>query len=295
MYIVKQSYEILGRPSTLEEAWAFVAKAARNCYRSEKTRADESEEAFCKRVLLKSYDYDKNHMSPFEFGVVHLHEEWDKDHVSILRSHYEHNPYSRVTIRATNNPSGINHIWVTTTLRVILENYYESDLIYICKPTMYHPKWRSYKLVTSVGIMAELTRHRDLSFCVESTRYCNYSSDKFGRELTMIQPCWCCDLSGQHFIDPVPEDSHMAWVNPLIRDEKDYMHYTQDLKWTAQEAAIYLPKDTKTTIIMGGFSDSLYHMFRLRAEEASGPVHPMMKELMAPLYKDSFEYVDPEY
>ena len=73
MRLIKQSYELLGTPQSLKEAWSFVARAARNCYQSEKTRLDESEEDFCKRILLKHpEDLEKDHMSPFEFGIIYL-------------------------------------------------------------------------------------------------------------------------------------------------------------------------------------------------------------------------------
>ena len=46
------------------------------------------------------------------------------------------------------------------------------------------------KLICDRGVSHEIVRHRVASYSQESTRYCNYSKEKFGKELTMIQPCF---------------------------------------------------------------------------------------------------------
>lgn len=171
MKLIKQSYEILGTPQSLEEAWEFVAKAARNCYQSEKTRLDESEEDFCRRILLKHpEDLERDHMSPFEFGVIYLIFSSDlfpsePPEISVGNIYkYETNAYSKVK---WNN--GIAYI--TTNLRVILEHGWEDDLKYAGPPTKYHMKACCFKFDTSIHVYKDLTRHEGaLSFAIESTR-----------------------------------------------------------------------------------------------------------------------------
>lgn len=253
MKYINQSYEILGSPTSVEEAWAFAAKAARNCYQSEKTNPNESEEDFCKRLLLKNSDMECNHLSPLEFGIVYLQ-------VPI-----EHPYISRIGVRIN---TVANVQYVSTNLRYLLEHDLMEDLKYAGPPTEHHIKACAFRLITNRAVMAEITRHRTLSFCIESTRYCNYSKNKFGNELTFIKPCW------DEALQP-----HFEWV------EKEYMNLLAQ-KWSPQQAAAILPNDLKTTIMMCGFEDSLMHMFKLRALECSGPVHPQMAELMKPLYKE---------
>lgn len=257
MKYINQSYEILGSPTSVAEAWAFAAKAARNCYQSEKTNPNESEEAFCKRLLLKNTeDMECNHLSPLEFGTVYLQVPLDHLYKSGMG----------VRVITKNNVN-----YVTTNLRYLLEHGLMDDLRYAGPPTEHHIKTCAFKLITNRTVMAELTRHRTLSFCIESTRYCNYSKDKFGNELTFIHPCW---------EDASAVDSYFQSV------ELSYMNLVKLKKWTAQQAAIILPNDLKTTIMMSGFIDDLKHMFKLRALECSGPVHPQMAELMKPLYEE---------
>lgn len=69
----------------------------------------------------------------------------------------------------------------------MFENKRLEDLHYACEPTK-HERRYCVKLITSRDILAEYTRHRVFSYCVESTRYCNYSGDKFGNQITYIIP-----------------------------------------------------------------------------------------------------------
>lgn len=79
---------------------------------------------------------------------------------------------------------------VTTNFRVLVENNWLKDLEYICEPTKFHERRITVHFVCDRGVSHEFVRHRVMSFAQESTRYCNYSKDKFGNELTFIIPCW---------------------------------------------------------------------------------------------------------
>lgn len=295
MRLIKQSYEILGTPQSLEEAWNFVAKAARNCYQSEKTRLDESEEDFCKRILLKHpEDLECDHMSPFEFGVVYLYFLNSDEHDPFSENNlvrYIENPYSRVS---RNKSTGD---WcITTNLRVILEHDWEDDLKYAGPPTEHHMKACCFKFDTSIHVYKDLTRHRSLSWCVESTRFCRYSSQKFGSGLTFIWHPKLAKYSAEELrLDEdgffmgkyrqLPYEARVLFEG-FESDEYTYLSLINECGWTAQDAATKLPQDTKATVFMCGYEDSLQHMFRLRAEECSGPVLPQVAEITKPMYKD---------
>lgn len=117
---------------------------------------------------------------------------------------------------------------------------------------------------------------RVFSFAQESTRYCNYSKDKFGNELTFIYPCWMPELQ---------EDDWGPFFHAVYQIEKDYLQLIKD-GWKPQEAATILPNALKTELIMTGFIDDWKHFFQLRALGTTGAPHPQAKELALPLYEE---------
>lgn len=307
MKLIRQSYEILGTPKSLYEAWEFVAKAARNCYQSEKSKPDESEEQFCRRVLLKGKDttsmskteMEQFHLSPFEFGVVYLtitlpRKAWNKE---IVDKYYK-NPHSK----CNNTFDDFDYTYyITTNLRVILENHWESDLIYAGKPTEHHIRSCCFRIITNIGILGELRTHEyALSFTAESTRFCNYSKGKFGGEVTYILPKWVENESYSDYLcieDTGHWDANTFYRLPyqpviisaalggLQTAERHYLTLLEQ-GWTPQQASLVLPKATKTTIMMCGYEEELEHVFHLRADGVSGPPHPQMTEIMKPMYND---------
>lgn len=80
--------------------------------------------------------------------------------------------------------------YITTNMRVIVENNRLDDLQYQVEPTEHHEKRITAKFICDRGVSHEFVRHRVFSFAQESTRYCNYSKDKFNNEITFIQPSW---------------------------------------------------------------------------------------------------------
>lgn len=125
-----------------------------------------------------------------------------------------------------------------------------------------------------------------MSFAQESTRYCNYSKDKFNNELTFIQPCWLNDeklkLYGSYHTvirDKSPESIFIANLNNA---EKDYLDLIK-LGWKPQEARAVLPNSLKTELIVTGFVSDWNHFFDLRARGITGAPHPQAKELAEPL------------
>ena len=81
-------------------------------------------------------------------------------------------------------------MYITTNLRVLVENGWMDDLKYICEPTEFHEKRITAKFTCDRVTGESFLRHRVFSFARESTRYCNYSKDKFNNEITFIIPSW---------------------------------------------------------------------------------------------------------
>lgn len=178
---------------------------------------------------------------------------------------------------------------ITTNYRVLVENGWLDDLKYIYKPTEFHEKRITVHFVCDRGVSHEFVRHRVMSFAQESTRYCNYSKDKFGNELTFIQPCWLDDerlkLYGPYHTVIRDKSLESIFIASLNNAEKDYIDLI-DLGWKPQEARAVLPNSLKTELVVTGFVSDWNHFFDLRARGTTGAPHPQAKELAEPLMKE---------
>ena len=127
----------------------------------------------------------------------------------------------------------------------------------------------SVKIICDRGVSHELVRHRIASFAQESTRYCNYGQDKFGGELTFIEPCFWEINSIQY-----------SYWRALMRDtESTYLNLLA-LGATPQEARSVLPNSLKTEITITANYREWRNIFKLRTAIAA---HPQMREIMRPL------------
>lgn len=133
----------------------------------------------------------------------------------------------------------------------------------------------SVRFTVDRGISHELVRHRVASFAQESTRYCNYTKDKFGGELTFIKPCFWDEESLEYSL----------WVESCQYAEKIYT-WLNDHGATAQEARSVLPHSIKTEIVMTANLREWRHFFKLRAAGTTGAPHPQMLEVAAPLLNE---------
>ena len=270
MKLIKQSFEFINQTDfSLVGIKKHIEKCARVSYKSEDKITDTSYEKFVN--MLESRGHDR----PLEFGTVYL--TLRGDNTDALRNIfiYSENPWTKIrkqVIKAEYDPNihvVLNH--VTTNYRVIVENHLEEDLKYLCEPTEYHYKRYTVHMILDRGVMDEFRTHVGLSHLAESTRYCNYSKDKFDNELTFIQPCW--DIRGTNYIDFL---QHAEWG------------YFRMLKngWTPQQARSILPLGIKSELISCGFEDAWENFFKRRdAPDA----HPMAQEIANPMHQKFIE------
>ena len=130
------------------------------------------------------------------------------------------------------------------------------------------------KFVCDRGVSHELVRHRLASFAQESTRYCNYSGDQFGREITVIQPCWL-----EKPEDGYPETTDWdVWAQAMEDAEEKYMELL-DMGWSPQQARTVLPNSLKTEVVVTMNIREWRHFFNLRAIGTTGAPHPQMKQV----------------
>lgn len=182
MKLIKPSFEIWEQSAGLEGVYKQIEKVGRVCYKSEDKITEDSAKPFVDRMIKSG------HGAMLEHGTVYLQYEVVKGAINPLTKYYL-NKYSKV--KAKEGAIGETmRLFVTTNLRVLVENGWLDDLQYICEPTEYHERRVTVHFVCDRGVSHEFVRHRVMSFAQESTRYCNYSKNKFGNELTFIIPCW---------------------------------------------------------------------------------------------------------
>jgi len=115
-----------------------------------------------------------------------------------------------------------------------------------------------------------------MSFCQESTRYCNYGKDKFGSEITFIEPTWYNEA------ERVIKSSFESF---LKYSEDAYMDLL-DHQYTPQQARQVLPNALKTEICVCGFEEDWKHFFDLRYRGTTGKPHPDMLNVATMLHKE---------
>lgn len=159
----------------------------------------------------------------------------------------------------------------------------------------------SVKFICDRGVSHELVRHRLASFAQESTRYCNYMQDKFGNELTFIDPCFfsISDVAKANVMNASPEELHIdpyftddmkayrCWVDACKEAEIDYLSMLV-YGCSPQEARAVLPNSLKTEVVITANYREWRHILKLRTDKAA---HPQMRELMVPLLKDLYERI----
>lgn len=296
MKLIKPSYEILPQAPGLEGVYKQIEKAGRVCYKSENKITETSAEEFV-YMLIK-----RGHLSVLEHGTIYLkiyakkevinerqedsarNDVWYESRIvyNYADSKYLNNAYSKVT--RIDHSKKID-VWtpcsyITTNMRVLVENGWTDDLKYLCTPTEYHQKRTTVKFICSRSTSHQLVRHRVMSFAQESQRYCNYSLDKFNNEITFVIPSWL--HSEERHIDTTSgfgvEDNE-EFIAFLCKAERHYF-YLLEKNLKPQQARQILPNACKTELVVTGFNDDWKKLFDLRCSTGADPD---IKEIMIPL------------
>lgn len=145
----------------------------------------------------------------------------------------------------------------------------------------------SVKFTVDRGVTHEIVRHRIASFAQESTRYCNYSKDKFGNEINFIniENGIDIDSSMKNLSDDRIGSILYEWKNAMLDAEAHYMNMLE-LGASPQIARSVLPNSTKSDIIITANYREWRAFFKLRAEGVTGSPHPQMREVTIPLLKE---------
>ena len=140
--------------------------------------------------------------------------------------------------------------------------------------------YTSIAFVTDRGVSHELVRHRPASFAQESTRYCNYSKDRFGNELEFTRPA---------NFNSWTEEARATYLAALKNAEMTYLYLTAQ-GMSPQDARGILPTDVRTRIVMTANHAEWLHFFDLRSRGTTGQPHPNMKKVADMALKEYEKY-----
>lgn len=276
MKLIKPSFEILEQGFSIDDIYKHIELCGRTCYKSTDKITKDSAKPFVDKMI------NSKHLAMLEHGTIYLTIPNKNISRSLLIYKYETNPYSKVVCTDDN-------IYITTNYRVIIENNWIEHLKYITSLTKFHEKRITVRFISNIHFYKDLTRHRKMSYAIESTRYCNYTKDKFGKELTFIQPCW---INEEYIPGNYNRSDKFTMFTEMLENIESTYNFLVNNGWQAQQAANILPQATKAEIIVTGFVEDWKHIFDLRAIGTTGKPHPQMQELMIPLMK---EFINRKY
>lgn len=290
MRLIKPSFSIWGHENTLEGIYKQIERVGRVCYKSEDKISENTYKDFVDRMIKSG------HGAMLEHGTVYLYSP-TYDYVNANGEVEYGNPLERYeddcysVVRQDRDNQGVEGYYVTTNYRVLVENNLLDDLQYICEPTEFHEKRHTVKFICDRGVSHEFVRHRVFSFAQESTRYCNYSKDKFDNCVTYILPLWCENINPEDYernpklmynANSSLTDNEINFLCGLYDTESRYLKLLEN-GWTPQQARAVLPNSLKTELVMTGFASDWEHFFKLRD---TGSAHPQARELAHPLHME---------
>lgn len=305
MKFIQPSVQVLQQENTLVGAYKMSEFAARTCYASTDKMVwkgeDDKTSAFVQN-LVKS-----GHGEPVECNAIYLM--WDlktQDYDHDRYYKYLKNEYSRVKTYENDTKC-----YVTTNLRVLLDNGWYGDTIYMTAPIEGKHELRiSCLFKTQIVIASEVNRYRKNSKGQRSTRYCNYSKDKYDNQINISMPV-DEDITEENINDSQERLSHTPnmqsiftefmtndnthgsshpvdyWVMANSFCEFCYIKLTTDFGWKAQRARRILPLDTHTEMVHTAYLSDWKHFLAQRSDETTGPAHPDIK-IIADSLKQQF-------
>ena len=290
MKLIESEVIIKEQEPGIDGIYKQIEWAGRHCYKSHDKITEDSAKEFVNRMIKSK------HSAMLEHGTVYL--------ITLnanIANKYIINKYSvvkRIGGFNENDEAIITH-YITTNLRVIIENNWSEDLKYICEPTEHHEKRITARFTCDRGVSHEIVRHRVMSFAQESTRYCNYTKDKFDNQITFIIPTWANipegkytdwdgdwrDLEKMTLLKSIENDAVDQFLFLCKYAETSY-NLMVDRGAKPQEARQVLPNATKTEIVVTGFESDWEHFFSLRSPKygAQG-MHPDIAKLADELYE----------
>lgn len=289
MKLINSKVEIIEQEPGISGIYKQIEIAGRTAYKSEDKITEDSAKSFVD-MLIKN-----GHGAALEHGTVYL--QIPRNKVSELIDIHDFNFYESPYVYWN---YADDYVYITTNYRALLEHHYEDLLEYVVEPTDKHKKRITVRFTCDRGVSHEFVRHRVFSFLQESTRFCNYSKDKYGNQLTFIIPEWVKGFPDGN----LPEGDYYYWdgdwckrvdvehgtktqediirnadnndaVNlflwGLSNDESYYLQMVNKFGLKPQEARQILPNALKTELIMTGTVEQWDEFFKLRRAPNAHP------------------------
>ena len=286
MKLIKQSFQLVDQKGfTLRDIYKHIEYCARISYKSQEKITDTSYKKFV--IMLKSRGHDR----PLEFGTVHLKmssPQFDALQMLLIKNKVYNDCWIKYNVIDTEKES---ICYITTNYRYYMELCrYDRGVSEYLDPSdnPLYPRRYTVHMILDRGVMDEFRTHVGLSHLAESTRYCNYSKDKFNNEVTFVIPSWCNSLiegSKQEYSPFEINGDEVEFMNALQNVQNSYLSLLK-IGWTPQQARSVLPLGIKSELISCGFEDAWKNFFYRRdAPDA----HPMAQEIAKPMHKEFIE------
>ena len=262
-----------------------IERVGRTCYKSEDKITEDSARKFYKGLVKRQHTAMVEHATfVFEVDYETYHYLFGHQFLNYTRNYEDFRFLISGNLRALNeskepillsalyhidpdlayveHPETVEYDWVPEVKPVHIE-----DIKNLTEEEFMAHSYFTFHFICDRGVTHEIVRHRPASYAQESTRYCNYTKDKFGGELTFIKP--------SHW-DSLPDNVKLRYTRAFEVCEDEYcrlISYGQ----TPQQARAVLPNALKTEIIMTASAYEFEHFFDLRSRATTGAPHPDMK------------------
>lgn len=270
MILIEPKVELLKE----DDFYSHVANCARVCYASN-NNSNISDEQFCKNVLIAN-----NHLSMFRHATIYCK--------------YNKNDWNRYTVNTFHLAQNINVIDLED-LYVIMngQSYLEfkrnniaenlkidSHIIKDLPNELNEYKRFTFKVTTQISTSRELNRVSPNNIAERSTRYCNYSKDKFDNQICICKP---------YYYDNLEIADQLAFINRMSEYEGNYLNRISR-GWKPEDAREFLPLCTATEVIYTYTVKEWRHIIDLRYYGTTGKPHPNAK-IIAGLIRDQLIYL----
>ena len=290
MILVNQNAEYLHQESGVEGIYKQIETCARTCYKSldKQDGTFEGSKKFVDRMIAS------HHTAMLESCSVYLKCKRNFYYYNNIDLEEEDNPLTKyLTNEYTKCNLDDQYLYVTTNLRVLVDNGWMDDLKYVVDQEPLHEKRYTFRIVTDRAVANEIVRHRKFSFAQESTRFCAYDKEKFGGDIAYILPEWFEDANVQQqeaFMQIMKdtEDFYFALRGAWDERKPDKRFKTgfKDNPLKPEQARCVLPLDLKTELCITGYASDWRFFLDLRLFGKTGKPHPQIKKLCELIEED---------
>lgn len=270
MILIEPKVELLKE----DNFYSHVANCARVCYASN-NNSNISDEQFCKNVLIAN-----NHLSMFRHSTIYCK--------------YDRNDWNRYTVDTFHLAQNINVIdfgdlyvimngqsYLEFKRNNVAENLkIDSHIIKDLPNELNEYKRFTFKVITQISTSRELNRVSPNNIAERSTRYCNYSKDKFGNQICICKP---------YYYDNLEIADQLAFINRMSEYEGNYLNRISR-GWKPEDEREFLPLCTATEVVYTYNVREWRHIIDLRYYGITGKSHPNAKIIVG-MIRDQLIYL----